>query len=811
MKNKFLLYLIFIVSIIITTDVFSSQSSIDCTNLLNWPEDEWPYVIDTDQNGTITINVTEISEGCDFDLYLWDEDEKVDWSEHSGNQNESISYSAEANKLFYIIVERKQGDGMFRIKATWPGPQLEMPDLEVVNDVEIVGETYVNNPVNISARIKNNGNSDVHVDVLTYLYHNRTAPPTYNDDDYNDSYNSYCYLGVGDENELYFWDFTSSEVGTWDMYLLVDGALQEDELNDANNVYGPITINWTPEPPDLAIDDIYIDPAYPNPIAGDIAKVYVVIRNDGASVTTPFKVALFNNRTDVPYPGYAYDSLKTVESLDKDDKKTLTFTVTSEQAASWKTWALVDWENVIPDEKDEDNNAWFCYINWLLRVYGNIRFTDVFKSEVRPVWYTNVKIVDGDNPENVLYDYEISTDIDGNFGKDYRIGIQNNVDNVAIKLESEIWIGTDYVTSVFTDGAQSHASPIINELDEDKKGNFDGVHLEYDDDDSEEEKIFFESLQIAMMICDEWQWVYDYGSFYKREYLPVYYNYQENTNPSYYDHDLDLLVITRKGNNQYWRAPLHEYAHAIMGASYGGIEYGTKISPHYHYTVAQDTLFPWVEGWAEFMECAVPNKTYFSEYGEINIENNDWGYGDVKGEKVEGAVASVLWDIWDAPYDELDETHGSMDEQFSRIFNILKNNKPKTLPEFLTAWGNDNKYQMEGVARGHHISGGWIDIPADPSMSLPTHYSVSANYPNPFNPSTTIRYQMPVPGLVKIRVFNMLGQYVTTLINESKPSGWHNVLWNGDDKQGNQVATGTYIIWFELKNYKKAISITLLK
>ena len=74
-----------------------------------------------------------------------------------------------------------------------------------------------------------------------------------------------------------------------------------------------------------------------------------------------------------------------------------------------------------------------------------------------------------------------------------------------------------------------------------------------------------------------------------------------------------------------------------------------------------------------------------------------------------------------------------------------------------------------------------------PALSL----SLS-NYPNPFNPTTTIKYSVPKDGDVKIRIYNTKGQLVTTLVNEQKSLGTHNVVWNGIDDNGNKVSSGLY-------------------
>jgi len=76
---------------------------------------------------------------------------------------------------------------------------------------------------------------------------------------------------------------------------------------------------------------------------------------------------------------------------------------------------------------------------------------------------------------------------------------------------------------------------------------------------------------------------------------------------------------------------------------------------------------------------------------------------------------------------------------------------------------------------------------------IPEKFDVAQNYPNPFNPSTIIRYSIPEAAFVTIKVYNMLGQEVVTLLNKEMKSGVYNVTWQGNDNYGNKVSSGTYL------------------
>lgn len=80
---------------------------------------------------------------------------------------------------------------------------------------------------------------------------------------------------------------------------------------------------------------------------------------------------------------------------------------------------------------------------------------------------------------------------------------------------------------------------------------------------------------------------------------------------------------------------------------------------------------------------------------------------------------------------------------------------------------------------------------------LPTVYSLSQNFPNPFNPSTTINYELPEASSVKITIYNVVGQEIRTLISEHVEAGYYSTQWNGTDNNNRSVATGMYIYRIE--------------
>jgi hypothetical protein len=81
----------------------------------------------------------------------------------------------------------------------------------------------------------------------------------------------------------------------------------------------------------------------------------------------------------------------------------------------------------------------------------------------------------------------------------------------------------------------------------------------------------------------------------------------------------------------------------------------------------------------------------------------------------------------------------------------------------------------------------------DDFSQVPVGFALEQNYPNPFNPSTTIHYQLPKTTQVVLKIYNIFGQEVRTLINARQPAGVSTVVWDGWDESGKEVSSGIYI------------------
>jgi hypothetical protein len=108
-----------------------------------------------------------------------------------------------------------------------------------------------------------------------------------------------------------------------------------------------------------------------------------------------------------------------------------------------------------------------------------------------------------------------------------------------------------------------------------------------------------------------------------------------------------------------------------------------------------------------------------------------------------------------------------------------------------------------------------------PNLTLPTsvtgeevtphRFSLDSNYPNPFNPQTTIRYQVAQNADVKIEVYNIMGRLVNTLVDQKLNQGSYTVVWNGNNTRGEFVASGVYFVKMSAGFFKQIRKMTLVR
>jgi len=122
-----------------------------------------------------------------------------------------------------------------------------------------------------------------------------------------------------------------------------------------------------------------------------------------------------------------------------------------------------------------------------------------------------------------------------------------------------------------------------------------------------------------------------------------------------------------------------------------------------------------------------------------------------------------------------------------------------------------NKYKF--VPRSNNDFGTITSVNISHNPVVPATYSLAQNYPNPFNPSTTIEYSLPVSGQTTLKIFNVLGQEVRTLVNDTQIAGKYSVRFDArlPDGQATTLASGVYFYRLVAGDFHEVKKMLLLR
>ncbi len=102
-------------------------------------------------------------------------------------------------------------------------------------------------------------------------------------------------------------------------------------------------------------------------------------------------------------------------------------------------------------------------------------------------------------------------------------------------------------------------------------------------------------------------------------------------------------------------------------------------------------------------------------------------------------------------------------------------------------------------------------IPLKSIEGVPAEYSLGQNYPNPFNPETAINFSLKESGYVSLKVYNVVGQVVRTLVNGEKSAGSYSLMWNGADDSGTSLTNGIYYYSLQVNGFSDTKKLVLMK
>jgi hypothetical protein len=143
-----------------------------------------------------------------------------------------------------------------------------------------------------------------------------------------------------------------------------------------------------------------------------------------------------------------------------------------------------------------------------------------------------------------------------------------------------------------------------------------------------------------------------------------------------------------------------------------------------------------------------------------------------------------------------------VDQSNKQLYNVREKNNFE-----VSVSTSDAKKLMLAVGKSE-----FINEKLNEYKMIPTTFSLDQNYPNPFNPTTTIRYGLPNDVNVSLKVYNLLGQEITTLMNNvAQEAGYHTVTWDGMNQHGNTVASGMYIYYLNAGSYNNVKKMILVR
>ena len=159
----------------------------------------------------------------------------------------------------------------------------------------------------------------------------------------------------------------------------------------------------------------------------------------------------------------------------------------------------------------------------------------------------------------------------------------------------------------------------------------------------------------------------------------------------------------------------------------------------------------------------------------------------------DGEIGHVLWDFDDSyPVSDFSPTH---------VYT-----KPGEYRVTLLVWDEPGR----GARAEHYITieSLWTD---ESNPETPTDFRLFPAYPNPFNPITTLRYDLPEDADVTITIFDLMGRQVRTLVNRKVGAGYHSTLWNATNNAGQPVSAGIYLYTIDAGQFRQTKKMVLLK
>ncbi len=151
----------------------------------------------------------------------------------------------------------------------------------------------------------------------------------------------------------------------------------------------------------------------------------------------------------------------------------------------------------------------------------------------------------------------------------------------------------------------------------------------------------------------------------------------------------------------------------------------------------------------------------------------------------------------------IDSTNDILDT--TRTISELVNGTTYTF--YLTAV--DTNLNESELTAGIEATPGVVSTASNEAM--PSEYALHTAYPNPFNPTTTIRYDLPQASRVRLTIYDVMGRQVRTLLQGEQAAGYRSVVWGGTDDRGQLVSSGVYLYRLQTGEFSLTKKMVLLR
>ena len=211
--------------------------------------------------------------------------------------------------------------------------------------------------------------------------------------------------------------------------------------------------------------------------------------------------------------------------------------------------------------------------------------------------------------------------------------------------------------------------------------------------------------------------------------------------------------------------------------------------------------------------------TISNSYSISSIAGDEFTIGGLVGKNYSDIV--MINSFWDTQVSGQASSDGGTGKSTAEMQNIatytsLETNGLDQAWDFIgnpfDDTNNEDYWSIEeGVNSGYPIfANAFVETTDEDVLPKPDICKLLGNYPNPFNPSTTIKFSIPNESKVSIEVFNIKGQKVKQLVSNQFSAGQHSVIWNGKDQNKNPVSTGVYFYKLNINNKTKGIKKCLM-